>query len=150
MRGGTENVAGIAGLGKAMEIGYERMKNDSNYIQGLKSYMIEKLQRELPGVEFIGDARGSSLYTVLSVMLPETDDAEMLLMKLDISGIAASAGSACTSGSSTPSHVLAAMGKNIPNRPVIRFSFSKYNTTTEIDYVVKTLKSLYAVKMVKS
>ncbi len=150
MRGGTENVAGIAGLGKAMEIGYERMKNDSNYIQGLKSYMIEKLQRELPGVEFIGDARGRSLYTVLSVMLPETDDAEMLLMKLDISGIAASAGSACTSGSSTPSHVLAAIGKDIPNRPVIRFSFSRYNTTNEVDYVVKTLKSLYAVKVVKS
>lgn len=147
MRGGTENVAGIVGLAKAMEIAHNSMKEDSEHIQGLKDYMIDKLQKEIPEVTFNGDYKGNSLYTVLNVTLPETDDAEMMLMKLDINGISASAGSACSSGSNSGSHVIVALGIDTASKPVIRFSFSKYNTTQEIDFCVKTLKSFYKVEV---
>jgi cysteine desulfurase len=70
----------------------------------------------------------------------------MLLFNLDIAGIAASGGSACSSGSNTGSHVLTGVGAD-PNRPAVRFSFSKYNTKGEIDFVVEKLKELYVVKV---
>lgn len=143
MRGGTENVAGIVGLSKAFEIAQTHMKQHADHIQQIKTYLMHRLETELKGVEFNGDMKGDSLYTVLNVMLPETDDYEMMLMKLDISGIAASAGSACSSGSNVGSHVIAALGKNIDRRPVIRFSFSKYNTLAEAAYCIDTLKSFY-------
>jgi len=146
MRGGTENVAGIVGIAKAMEIAHHEMKEHAKHVQDLKNYMISRLEEEIPGIEFNGDAKGESLYTVLNVMFPSTPDAEMLLMRLDIEGIAASAGSACTSGSDAGSHVMAAMGKNIPNRPIIRFSFCKYNTKEEVDYVVGKLVEFFPVK----
>jgi cysteine desulfurase len=143
MRGGTENVAGIVALSKAMELAHKEMKEHAEHIQGIKSYMIEKLESTIPGIEFNGDTKGRSLYTVLNVMFPPTEDAEMLLMKLDISGIACSAGSACTSGSMQGSHVIEALGKNIESRPVIRFSFSKYNTKEEVDFCMEKLKSFF-------
>jgi cysteine desulfurase len=144
MRGGTENVYGIIGLAKAMEIAYSDLKKHQDYIQGLKSYMIQKLKANLPGVSFNGDAEGDSLYTVLNVCLPETDNAEMLVFNLDINGIAASAGSACSSGSNVGSHVLRAIGTDM-SRPSVRFSFSKYNTKEEIDYAVAKLKEMFPV-----
>lgn len=144
MRGGTENVYGIIGLAKAMEIAYNDLKKHQDYIQGLKSYMIQKLKANLPGVVFNGDAEGDSLYTVLNVCLPETDNAEMLVFNLDINGIAASAGSACSSGSNVGSHVLRAIGTDM-SRPSVRFSFSKYNTKEEIDYTVTKLKEMFPV-----
>jgi cysteine desulfurase len=144
MRGGTENVYGIIGLAKAMEIAYSDLKKHQDYIQGLKSYMIQKLKANLPGVSFNGDAEGDSLYTVLNVCLPETDNAEMLVFNLDINGIAASAGSACSSGSNVGSHVLRAIGTDM-SRPSVRFSFSKYNTKEEIDYAVTKLKEMFPV-----
>jgi len=144
MRGGTENVYGIIGLAKAMEIAYNDLKKHQDYIQGLKSYMIQKLKANLPGVSFNGDAEGDSLYTVLNVCLPETDNAEMLVFNLDINGIAASAGSACSSGSNVGSHVLRAIGTDM-SRPSLRFSFSKYNTKEEIDYTVTKLKEMFPV-----
>lgn len=144
MRGGTENVYGIIGLAKAMEIAYNDLKKHQDYIQGLKSYMIQKLKANLPGISFNGDAEGDSLYTVLNVCLPETDNAEMLVFNLDINGIAASAGSACSSGSNVGSHVLRAIGTDM-SRPSVRFSFSKYNTKEEIDYTVTKLKEMFPV-----
>ncbi|HTF04879.1 MAG TPA: cysteine desulfurase family protein [Bacteroidia bacterium] len=144
MRGGTENVYGIVGLAKAMEIAYRDLKKHQDYILDLKNYMIEKLERSLPGVIFNGDAKGNSLYTVLNVCLPPTDNAEMLVFNLDINGIAASAGSACSSGSNVGSHVLRAIGTDM-NRPSVRFSFSKYNTKEEIDYTVTKLKEMFPV-----
>lgn len=144
MRGGTENVYGIIGLAKAMEIAYNDLKKHQDYIQGLKTYMIQKLKANLPGVSFNGDAEGDSLYTVLNVCLPETDNAEMLVFNLDINGIAASAGSACSSGSNVGSHVLRAIGTDM-SRPSVRFSFSKYNTKEEIDYTVTKLKEMFPV-----
>ncbi len=142
MRGGTENVYGIAGLAKALEIAHRTMAAQQEYILGLKSYMIEQLETKIPGVEFNGDAKKSSLYTVLNVLLPETSKKEMLVHFLDISGIAASAGSACSSGSNTGSHVLRNIGTDM-NRPSVRFSFSKYNTKDEIDYCVGKIAGVY-------
>lgn len=146
MRGGTENVYGIVGLAKALEIAYKDLEEHKAYIQGLKSYMIEKLKSELVDVKFNGEINPEkSLYTVLNVSFPESDMGEMLLFNLDISGISASGGSACSSGSNVGSHVL----KNInaePNRPAVRFSFSKFNTKEEIDTVVNKLKDFVLVK----
>lgn len=143
MRAGTENTCSIAGLAKAMEIAYKNLEEDTSYIKNLKLYMINKLMDEIPGVEFYGNCKDleNSLYTVLSVGLPETDNSEMLIFNLDIMGIACSSGSACASGSSKGSHVLKAITPN-SKRPIIRFSFSKYNTKKEVDYTVKKLKEL--------
>jgi len=143
MRGGTENVYGIAGMAKALEIAYSQMEEHHEYIQGLKSYMMQELLRNIPGIEFNGEIDAEkSLYTVLNVSFPETELAEMLLFSLDISGISASGGSACSSGTHIGSHVLNGIQAN-PNRPAVRFSFSKYNTKEEIDQVVLKLRELY-------
>ena len=116
------------------------------HIQGLKTYMIEQLEKNIPGIEFNGDAKGSSLYTVLNVLFPHTENAEMMLFNLDIAGIAASGGSACTSGSNQGSHVLKEIGSDM-NRPSVRFSFSKYNTKEEIDFCLSKLKEIFLVKV---
>lgn len=144
MRGGTENVYGIVGLAKALEIANRDLQEHQEHILGLKMYMLEKLEKEIPGVTFNGDCKNSCLYTVLNVSFPETENADMLLFNLDISGIAASGGSACTSGSNQGSHVLRGINCNM-NRPSVRFSFSKYNTKEEIDYTVSKLKELFLV-----
>lgn len=145
MRGGTENVYGIVGMARALEIAFEQMDAHREYIQGLKSYMTERLREAIPGVQFNGSPNPSeSLYTVLNVSFPPTDMAEMLLFNLDINGISASGGSACSSGSDIGSHVLTAI-KADPERPAARFSFSKYNTREEIDYAVEKLRELAGV-----
>lgn len=144
MRGGTENVAGIIGLAKAMEISYRELAQHTEYILELKNYMIQVLEQNIAGVTFNGDVKGNSLYTVLNVSLPPNENAEMLIFNLDINGIAASAGSACSSGSETGSHVLRAIGTDM-SRPSVRFSFSKFNTKEEIDYTVSKLKALVLV-----
>lgn len=146
MRGGTENLYGIIGMAKAFEIAHRDMETHQAHIQGLKNYMIEQLEKNIPGIEFNGDAKGSSLYTVLNVLFPPTENAEMMLFNLDIAGIAASGGSACTSGSNQGSHVLKNINSDM-NRPSIRFSFSKYNTKEEIDFCIAKLKEMYAVKV---
>lgn len=147
MRGGTENVYGIIGLAKALEICYREMEEHQAYITGLKSYMIDKLRVELPGVRFHGDSDNltKSLYTVLNVSLPESDENEMVLFNLDLQGISASGGSACSSGATTGSHVLGALYPG-SQRGAVRFSFSKYNTREEIDFTVEKLAELYRVK----
>jgi cysteine desulfurase len=144
MRGGTENVYGIIGLAKAMEIAYRDLEHDHHYISGLKKYMIDKLNEEIPGVQFNGDVSEGNLYTVLNVSFPPSEISEMLLFNLDISGIAASGGSACSSGSEIGSHVLRGMNAD-PKRPAVRFSFSKFNTKEEIDYCISKLKELFPV-----
>lgn len=142
MRGGTENVYGIVGLAKALEIAYREMDEHHAYIQGLKSYMIEELKKAIPAIEFNGNLDPEkSLYTVLNVSLPCTNMSDMLLFNLDISGISASGGSACSSGSDIGSHVLRGINAN-PDRPSVRFSFCKNNTKEEIDIVVAKLKEI--------
>jgi cysteine desulfurase len=145
MRGGTENVYGIVGLASALEIAYSEMDQHQQHIQGLKTYMIEQLRENIPGVTFNGEIDPEkSLYTVLNVSFPEMDSADMLLFNLDISGISASGGSACSSGTDIGSHVLTAIGAS-PSRPSVRFSFSKYNTRHEVDFTVAKLKELCMV-----
>ncbi len=142
MRGGTENVYGIVGLAKALEMAYAEMELHQNYIQELKTYMKEKLIAEVPGISFNGETEPEkSLYTVLNVSFPEMEMSDMLLFNLDINGISASGGSACSSGSNIGSHVLTGINAD-PNRPSVRFSFSKYNTKGEIDFVVEKVKHI--------
>jgi cysteine desulfurase len=142
MRGGTENVYGIIGLAKALEMAYDEMAAHQAHIQNLKTYMKEQLIKYVPGIEFNGETEPEkSLYTVLNVSFPEMEMAEMLLFSLDIAGISASGGSACSSGTNIGSHVLNGIQAN-PNRPAVRFSFSKFNTKEEIDYVIEKVKEL--------
>lgn len=148
MRGGTENVYGIIGLAKALEIAYRDMAEHEHYVRGLKARMIEKLKAEIPGVTFHGDSGNldRSLYTVLNVSLPESDENEMLLFNLDLQGISASGGSACSSGATTGSHVLGALYPN-SKRGAVRFSFSKFNKPEEIDYAVEKLADIVGAKV---
>ena len=148
MRGGTENTYGIIGLAKALEIAYRDMDEHRHYIMGLKARMIEKLKQEIPGVDFHGDSANldKSLYTVLNVCLPESDENDMLLFNLDLHGISASGGSACSSGASTGSHVLGALYPG-SKRGAVRFSFSKYNKPEEIDFTVNKLAEMFKVSV---
>lgn len=149
MRGGTENVYGIVGLARSLEIAYSEMAQHQQYIQDLKSYMIAQLQQHIPGIEFNGETDPEkSLYTVLNVSFPAMDMAEMLLFSLDIAGISASGGSACSSGTNIGSHVLNGIRAN-PDRPAVRFSFSKYNTKEEVDFVVEKVKEICKVPLIK-
>lgn len=141
MRAGTENLYGIVGFAKALELATSNHEADSNYIQSLKMYMMQQLQENIEGVAFNGDVLGRSLYTVLSVSFPKTEKSEMILFNMDINNICASGGSACTSGADAGSHVIRAINNN-PNQVTVRFSFSKYNTKAEIDQVVHQLKTM--------
>jgi cysteine desulfurase len=143
MRGGTENVYGIIGLAKALEKAYENMDAHKKHIESVKAYMMGQLKSVIPGVQFSGKSEDmeNSLYTVLSASLPAHENNDMLLFNLDINGISASGGSACSSGSNIGSHVLTAIGAD-PNRGTIRFSFSRFSTNQEVDYVVGKLEDL--------
>ena len=141
MRAGTENVYGIVGFAKALDLAMARYETESAYIKELKNYMTEQLQKEIPAVKFNGDYNGSCLYTVLSASFPENERSEMLLFNLDINNICASGGSACSSGASQGSHVIAALNSN-PGYVPVRFSFSKYNRKDEIATTIAKLKEL--------
>lgn len=147
MRGGTENIYGIVGLAKALELAYTEMDQHQKHIQGLKSYMMGKLTDQIPGIAFNGETDADkSLYTVLNVAFPEMEMGDMLLFNLDIAGISASGGSACSSGTDIGSHVLTAINAS-STRPSVRFSFSKYNTKDEVDYVVSKIRDLCPVNV---
>ena len=148
MRGGTENVYGIVGLAKALELACAHMPEKHAHIMALQQHMARRIQEVFPEAHFNGDPFGHSLYTVLNVAFPPSDMGEALLMLLDIEGIAASAGSACSSGSSTGSHVLNALNIH-PSRPCIRFSFGVYNTVEEVDYVMEKLVGILTPQQVK-
>lgn len=145
MRGGTENVYGIVGLSIAMDVAFENLEEHQNYVSALKEHMIIRLNNSIEGVRYNADSSNfaRSLYTILSVSLPPSEIASMLLFNMDIMGIACSGGSACTSGANTGSHVLAGIEAPI-DRPTIRFSFSRFNTKEDIDYAVDSLVSLYS------
>ncbi len=141
MRAGTENIYGIVGFAKALELAVSNMETESSHIKEVRDYMEKRLLEAIPEVYFNGDPEGKSLYTVLSVAFPKTEKSEMLLFNLDINNICASGGSACTSGVEAGSHVIRAITNN-PNQVTVRFSFSKYNTKEEVDVVVEKLKTL--------
>lgn len=143
MRGGTENVYGIIGLAKAFQMAYQDMEKNREHMLDLKNYMIDQLTKNISGIEFNGEIdQDKSLYKILNVSFPETDLAEMLLFNLDIAGVSVSGGSACSSGTNIGSHVLTAIGAS-EVRPSVRFSFSKYNTREEIDFVIDQLKEIF-------
>ncbi|MBK9508887.1 MAG: cysteine desulfurase [Cytophagaceae bacterium] len=144
MRGGTENLYGIVGMARALEMAYQNFEQDKNHILGLKEYLKDELMKKIPGVSFNGVSGEleKSLYTVLNVSFPPHPDNEMILFKLDIEGISCSGGSACASGTNLGSHVLNAL--QIPEeRANVRFSFSKFNTRAEVDKTIATLLQVF-------
>jgi cysteine desulfurase len=140
MRAGTENLYGIVGFAKALELATESHEEDMKTIQELKQYMMNAVKKNIPGAYFNGDATGRSLYTVLSVSFPKSEKSEMLLFNLDINNVCASGGSACTSGADAGSHVIRTLNNN-PNQVTVRFSFSRHNTRSEVDAVIEKLKA---------
>lgn len=144
MRGGTENLYGIIGLAKALEIAYAGMDEHRMHIMNLKQNMIKRLKEKVQGISFNGESAdlNKSLYTVLNVSLPPSEETDMLLFNLDLHKISVSGGSACSSGSHLGSHVLQALSAD-PERGAVRFSFSKYNTLEEINYVADTVANIY-------
>lgn len=142
MRAGTENLHGIVGLAKALEISHSKMPEKQKKLQALKLLMRNRIAAEIPGVGFNGaQEEDKSLYTVLNVSLPPNSTGDMLLFKLDIEGVCASGGSACSSGASKGSHVLAAI-HHPDNRTGVRFSFGKYTTEEDIRFAVEKLKKV--------
>jgi cysteine desulfurase len=141
MRAGTENVYGIIGFAKALELSHQQHEKDSAYIQSLKKYLHDQLVAHIKGVSFNGDPFGNSLYTLLSVNFPKNEQTEMLLFNLDMNHICASGGSACSSGAQQGSHVINTINKN-QAIVTIRFSFSKNNNKEEIDKVVSFLTTM--------
>lgn len=140
MRGGTENVYGIIGLSEALTLASDNLDSHREKVQKLKGHMISSLEKKIKGVKFNGMSADidQSLYTVLNVSIPNIDDQQMFLFNLDINNIAASAGSACSSGSDSGSHVLKEI-RTVDGCVNVRFSFSKYNTLEEVDYVVNKI-----------
>jgi cysteine desulfurase len=147
LRGGTENVYGIVGLAKAIELAYEDVDAHHNHVLELKSYMINQLKAMFETIDFHGEIDPQkSLYTVLNVCFPKTDKASMLLFSLDLKGVAVSGGSACTSGATIGSHVLEGIGADM-TRPNVRFSFSRYTTKAEIDFALEQVKSVFTIAL---
>jgi cysteine desulfurase len=144
LRAGTENVYGIVGFAKALELAMAKHAEESKYVGELKAYMKQKLADAIPGVSF--NSPENSLYTVLSVCFPKTPNSESLLLELDMAGICVSGGSACSSGENTGSHVIRALQKN-DDCNTIRFSFSKYNTEAEVRKVIKVLEELFSMQL---
>jgi cysteine desulfurase len=142
LRAGTENIPGIIGLTRAFEIACQHLETHHQYIQGLKSHMVNRLVQLFPDVKFNGNSADAakSLYTVLSVCLPSRAFTHGLIGCLDDQGVSVSGGSACSAGSS--SHVLSAI-KTDPLGDTVRFSFSKFNTIAEIDIAIGKLAAIY-------
>ena len=141
-RGGTENLYGIVGLGKAMEMAYENLASHQKHIQDLKSFMKEELEKIDQRINFNGETSPEkSLYTVLNVCFPADVCNSMLLFSLDIHGIAASGGSACSSGSNQGSHVLAELPHQ-ENCQSVRFSFSRFNTQEDVEFTIEKIRSI--------
>jgi cysteine desulfurase len=140
MRAGTENVAGIIGLGTALKIAYDHLEADATHMQSIKDYMVNQLTAAIPDIRFNTDL-DNSLFTVLNISLPAAYSNEMTLFNLDLKGIACSGGSACSSGAAKGSHVLAAI-HHPTERKAVRFSFSKYNTKAEVDEAVEKVAEL--------
>ena len=144
LRSGTENLAGIVGMGKAFEIANENYEEDVKYIQELKDYAITKLKETFPGIIFNGKCtdKKESLYTIISILLPFKDS--LIGFELDLKGIAISQGSACSSGAAKVSDVMhVLLNDEVINKMTpLRISLSRYNTKEEVDYLVNSLKEI--------
>jgi cysteine desulfurase len=141
LRGGTENLYGIVGLAKALDLSYVELEEHGSHIRSIKKYMIEELQQHIPGIQFNGrSAHEDALYTVLNCTLPSNENADMMLFLMDLDGVACSGGSACSSGAAKGSHVLEGIKALKEKAASLRFSFSRYTTKSEIDYAMERLK----------
>lgn len=142
LRAGTENIPGIVGLSKALEIAYRNLNEDAQYITHLKYTLVDRLSELIPDVQFNGNSANEdkSLYTVLSVKLPSVLPGRSLVQYLDERRISVSGGSACCAGGE--SHVLKALNTE-SGYDTVRFSFSKFNNEREIDYVAAKLADLF-------
>ncbi len=144
MRAGTENLYGIVGMAKALELVCENMEEYRAHIEDIRSYFKEQLMERFEDIHFHGD-QDNYLFTILNVCFPPSDKSPMLLLHLDIAGISASGGSACSSGTDIGSHVLQAIGADA-KRKAIRFSFSHFTTKEEIDQTLAKLANIVKVK----
>ena len=144
-RGGTENVAGVVGFGKACELARIRLESGAmKSLADLRDYFCQRIEVLVPGVMLLGD-KELRLPNTLNLSIDEADG-ETLMIGLDVEGISVSTGSACSSGSSLPSHVLTAM--QVPERRInssLRFSLGIDNTREEMDRVVQTLSRLVSL-----
>ena len=143
-RGGTESIHNIVGLKTAIDISYENLENDSKKVKELKDHFIKTVMKRIPETKINGKHNvNESSYAILNLCLPINSDKKTILnFKLDLAGISCSSGSACQSGSSQPSHVLSEMLSDDDMKKIsLRFSFSKFNTIKEVDYVVEFLKN---------
>jgi len=143
MRGGTENIYGIIGLAKALELAYENLEDRKAHVASLRSYFKAQLEEHFDDIAFNGSQERFH-YKVLSVSFPASPKADLLLLNLDIAGISVSGGSACSSGADAGSHVISALHGD-SERKTIRFSFSHYNTKAEVDQVMAKLKEILPV-----
>lgn len=146
MRAGTENLHGIIGIAEALKIAHEEREEVLEHISKLREHFKRRMNNELEDILYNGNQDEKYLHHVLSVSFPPTEKAEMLMFNLDISGISASSGSACSSGIESDSHVLVAIGHE-NERKTVRFSFSKFNTIDEVDLVMEKLKLLTTNKL---
>ena len=143
-RGGTESIHNIVGLKTAIDISYENLENDSKKVKELKDHFIKTVMKRIPETKINGKHNiNESSYAILNLCLPINSDKKTILdFKLDLAGISCSSGSACQSGSSQPSHVLSEMLSDDDMKKIsLRFSFSKFNTIKEVNYVVEFLKN---------
>jgi cysteine desulfurase len=148
MRGGTENIAGIVGLATALDIAYADAETKRAHVEECRNYLKDRLLETFEGIEFVGDTEGGH-FKILNVSFPESPKSELLLFNLDISGISASGGSACSSGAEGGSHVLDALELD-PSRKCIRFSFSHKNTLEDVDFVIEKLKRMTPLRAMES
>tara|TARA_B100001059_G_scaffold42883_1_gene34829 strand:+ start:6950 stop:8086 length:1137 start_codon:yes stop_codon:yes gene_type:complete len=147
LRAGTESVHNIIGLQKAIEMAYDNLEEERAYILGLKKYFISQLKGLFPTAHFNGLSGNleESTYTLVNVAIPLEDSKSQLLdFHMDLKGIACSKGSACQAGADSGSHVLRNLkrSKTIEKHASLRFSFSSFNTTKEVDYVIQSLSTL--------
>ena len=149
LRAGTESVHNIVGLEKALQLSYDNLDQEREYVKSLKKYFIETLSEAIPDAEFNGNCAcfENSTYTLINVCLPVAPEkAPMMLFQMDLKGIACSKGSACQSGSTKGSHVLSQiLTEEQMKKPSLRFSFSKFNKKADIDYAVSELKAIVAM-----
>ncbi len=145
MRGGTENIAAIVGMAKALEIAQNNLESNTHHLISLKRYFMTEIKKLLPTIRFNGncESESHSLSHIVNVAFPSTDIDEMLLFKFDINKICVSGGSACTSGALGGSHVLNAIYGDNDILPSVRFSFCSYTTKDDIDNVLNVIKSIY-------
>lgn len=137
-RAGTENVPGVVGLGKACELANKNLQSHIEHLKGLREYFISQVEKKIPQAKLNG-SRQNRLPGNVNFSFPSIEG-EVLLFKLDEKGICASSGSACTSGSSAPSHVLTAIGlQNEFAKGTLRITFGEDNTKEDVDFLVEQL-----------